>query len=209
MKERILYYIRLYSHYGPFSSPQDIRLTIAVTAGILILCFLIQILTKKSVKDYFFQCMTLWYLYVLFSFTVFSRNTSPDYAYQGYLLWSYQELLETGKLYLVFQIVMNCCMLIPLGFLMPFSCPWTRTFSGTVVTGMAVSGAVETMQLFMKRGLFEWDDIVHNVIGMIAGYGIYAMFDSRRPWWQRILAVLCEIPIGMVAYILAKIKGWI
>lgn len=209
MKERLLYYARVYSQYGPFSSPQDIKLTLLVTLGILVLCLVSQLFTNRSVKEYIVQCLTLWYLYVLFSFTVFSRNVSPDYSYQGYLLWSYQELMEKGQLFMVLQITMNCCMLIPLGFLMPFCCRWVRSFSGAVVAGILISGMIEAMQLFCKRGLFEWDDIFHNTIGMVAGYGLYAMLDRNRPWWQRILALACEIPIVLVGYILAKIKGWI
>ncbi|MBR4027500.1 MAG: VanZ family protein [Lachnospiraceae bacterium] len=32
---------------------------------------------------------------------------------------------------------------------------------------------IEVLQLFMKKGLFEFDDIFHNTLGGVLGYVIY------------------------------------
>ena len=35
--------------------------------------------------------------------------------------------------------------------------------------GGLMSASIECMQLVFRRGLFEWDDILHNSIGCMAG----------------------------------------
>ena len=35
--------------------------------------------------------------------------------------------------------------------------------------GLSVSFCIEFLQLVLKRGLFEWDDMIHNTLGVYLG----------------------------------------
>ena len=43
--------------------------------------------------------------------------------------------------------------------------------------GFVVSATVELIQYFNYLGLFEFDDIIHNTIGMLIGWGIVKIVD--------------------------------
>ena len=38
-----------------------------------------------------------------------------------------------------------------------------------LLIGLTISGMIETCQLVFCRGLFEWDDIIHNGFGCMVG----------------------------------------
>jgi glycopeptide antibiotics resistance protein len=46
--------------------------------------------------------------------------------------------------------------------------------------GFLTSFTIELLQLILKRGLFEFDDMFHNTIGVGIGYGVWWMFYARR-----------------------------
>ena len=41
--------------------------------------------------------------------------------------------------------------------------------------GGGTSVSIETMQFFLKRGFSEVDDVMHNKMGCLIGYGIYKL----------------------------------
>ena len=42
--------------------------------------------------------------------------------------------------------------------------------------GLFLSFAIESLQFVLKKGLAETDDIIHNTLGCLIGYGIYTLF---------------------------------
>ena len=65
--------------------------------------------------------------------------------------------------------LLNMIILFPLGILLPFiRNRKVRWWEGLFV-GLAVSASIEILQLVLCRGLFEWDDMIHNGIGCMAG----------------------------------------
>lgn len=48
----------------------------------------------------------------------------------------------------------------------------------SVVVGSLLSAFVEVVQLISHRGLFEFDDIVHNTLGVVIGIALYIIFSS-------------------------------
>ena len=43
----------------------------------------------------------------------------------------------------------------------------------SVVVGLLLSASIELVQLVSHRGLFEFDDIVHNTLGVVIGIALY------------------------------------
>lgn len=63
---------------------------------------------------------------------------------------------------------MNVLAFIPIGLLL-------GTFKGmkwwhVLLIGLCFSMLIELLQLILKRGLTEIDDVVHNVVGCMMGY---------------------------------------
>ena len=125
-------------------------------------------------------------------------NRVPGYAeYELSLFWSYRASLALSKtndgfhLYitdfrLFRQILLNILLYVPFGYLLPFALPrlaekrqdkQRRALPAypwnVVLIGIAFSLTVELLQLILKLGLFEFDDIFNNTVGCLLGIGLY------------------------------------
>ena len=60
-------------------------------------------------------------------------------------------------------------MLMAVGILLKISFPRIR-LKKIVIANFALSSAIEILQLILKKGLFEFDDIFHNTLGGIIGW---------------------------------------
>ena len=85
--------------------------------------------------------------------------------------------------------LLNLLLLMPAGFLLPFMRKKrTRCFSG-LLFGAVLSASIEVSQYLLGRGLFEWDDLIHNAVGCMLGCMIGAALwaavqqkgDAKRP----------------------------
>ena len=79
--------------------------------------------------------------------------------------------------------LLNMILLFPMGLLLPVMCGKRLSWWKGFLSGAAVSAAIEICQLVFCRGLFEWDDMIHNGIGCMAGClfgGIFADWFCRR-----------------------------
>lgn len=74
-------------------------------------------------------------------------------------------------------------MLIPVGTIIPCLSKYKK-FAITIASGVSISLFIELLQLVTKRGLFEFDDIIHNTLGVIIGYGIYKLSCVLKKGWK-------------------------
>lgn len=70
---------------------------------------------------------------------------------------------------------MNYFMLLPYGLMASFY--MKRRYA--ILSGMLLSVGIETVQLIMKRGWFELDDILGNTIGVALGTLIYTAIREK------------------------------
>lgn len=107
------------------------------------------------------------YICVVLGITVFNRLPYDRVKYNMELFWSYRAAAENRKL--VWEIVLNYFMLLPFGIMGVFYLKgrWV------ILLGFLSSVAIELTQFFMRRGFFEFDDIIGNTLGVIIGVGIY------------------------------------
>lgn len=115
------------------------------------------------------------YTFLVFASTVFSRAPMSSYRYELMPFWSYREILAGSKS-LFWEDVLNVILLLPMGILLPAAMGGDgggKRFRRVVLSGFLTSFAIEVLQLILKRGLFEFDDMFHNVIGVAVGYWIY------------------------------------
>jgi glycopeptide antibiotics resistance protein len=112
------------------------------------------------------------YVSMVLSSTVFSRQVYDGYHYRLMPFWSYVELLE-GKTEYLLEIFFNIIMLLPCGVLIPIVTNFDS--KKTVLTGFLLSLSIELLQLVFRRGLFEFDDLIHNTLGCFIGYAVYKL----------------------------------
>lgn len=113
------------------------------------------------------------YLILLLYLTVFVRNVQAEWTYNISPFWSYQAIRE-GRDDILVQVIMNVLAFIPIGLLLD-------TFKGMkwwhiLLIGLCFSLLIELLQLVLKRGLTEIDDVVHNGVGCMIGYWVFVGF---------------------------------
>lgn len=67
------------------------------------------------------------------------------------------------------EILLNCVMLMPIGILLPVAAGRRIHPAVALLAGAVLSGTIEVSQFIFARGLFEWDDIIHNSLGCMLG----------------------------------------
>jgi glycopeptide antibiotics resistance protein len=133
-----------------------------------------KLLTVQSIA----LVLLITYIFLVFASTVFSRATNDYYNYELIPFWSYWEIWK-GSESLFWEDVFNVIMLLPIGILLPIvlGAVWKdaskNIFVRVVLIGFFISLTIEILQLVMKRGLFEFDDMFHNTLGVAIGYWIY------------------------------------
>lgn len=98
------------------------------------------------------------YMFLIFAVTVLSRTAGPKMSYELVPFWSYSQPQQYK------QIILNIIMFIPVGLL---GANWK-----TVGFATGFSTLIELAQLISYRGLFEFDDIIHNSLGTAIGVAV-------------------------------------
>ena len=100
------------------------------------------------------------------------------------VFWSWKEVLAARDRGMMTEILMNCVMLMPVGILLPVAVGRRIHPAVALLAGAVLSGTIEVSQFIFARGLFEWDDIIHNSLGCMLGCvvanGVYKFLLKRR-----------------------------
>ena len=105
------------------------------------------------------------YAILVLAGTVFIRRAMVEPQYELQLFWSYAHWNLQKE-----QVLRNVIMFIPIGFLAG------KEFGRKgIILAAGFSLLIETIQLLSCRGLFEFDDIIHNTAGAVIGYGCFAL----------------------------------
>lgn len=70
------------------------------------------------------------------------------------------------------ESIMNVVLFLPIGLLLGVvfrSLSWKKA----LLIGVCLSVGIEMMQFVFKKGLAEFDDVMHNTAGCLIGYGVY------------------------------------
>lgn len=162
-------FVRLWIYYRP---DWPIWLYAFLLFVILIIILLIhdKLLKKRAMGLYL---LTVYLAYIV-SITVLNREPFIGTHFEPQIFWSYREILS-GDFYYIEENLLNVFMLMPIGLLIPIiidipSDMWQ--YVKIFIIGSSISLIIETLQLVSQRGLFEFDDIFHNTLGCLIGYGI-------------------------------------
>ena len=73
---------------------------------------------------------------------------------------------------LFWEILLNIALFVPIGALLPLASGRKRGIWLALVTGILISTSIEGLQLWLCRGLFEFDDIFDNTLGCVLGQAV-------------------------------------
>lgn len=109
----------------------------------------------------------LAYMALVYSNTVFLRDAMEEAKYELKLFWSYC-LQEDGSRHYM-ENLLNVVLFVPIGVLCGCLSGKVRWWM-VLLFAFGISASIETLQLVMKRGIFEFDDQLHNTLGAMVGY---------------------------------------
>lgn len=112
------------------------------------------------------------YLYLIVLYAIVFRPVN-EFSRHAKLFWSYRLALD-GYGYMWIEIVLNYIFLLPVGVIVPLFLR-RHVLAVTIGVGFVISLTIEVVQLISCRGLFEFDDIIGNVLGVIVGYGLHCL----------------------------------
>lgn len=120
----------------------------------------------------FLMLLVCWAAIVL-GITTFSR---PAHFFTGQvnlsLFSGYMDAWNKWSMADLQLIVLNIAMFMPLGFLLPLIHPRNQSFWRVLAISAIFTFVLELLQMVTGRGIFELDDLFHNIIGSLAGYMI-------------------------------------
>ena len=101
--------------------------------------------------------------------TVIFRTTGETRQYDFHLFWSYKAIQE-GREDLLAENIMNVVVFIPVGLLLGIAFK-QMTWWKALLIGCSISVTIEALQFFFMRGFSELDDVMHNTLGCLIGFG--------------------------------------
>lgn len=121
------------------------------------------------------------YAFLIIVSTVINRGFSSE-TYNLVPFRTLWELLVNGKKGGIPEAFLNMVLFFPFGFLNAIVVHslyknTTLLFRSilTIIPGTLLSISIETAQLSVHRGLCETDDVIHNTLGTIMGYGCWLL----------------------------------
>lgn len=106
------------------------------------------------------------YLYLVFLSTVYSRTPFTGKHYELVPFWSYAYVIRYRSKTMVKEILLNVFLLMPSAALVLCTIRNLAHIRWVVLGGFLIAVFIETQQFIFECGLFEWDDMIHNTLGV-------------------------------------------
>lgn len=182
-----------------------------LVAGIVVAILLSAINDRrvKKCKEPFsvlgLTCFVMYSVIILF-ITYWSRESGSSEGID-LKLFSTWGINERNNAY----VIENILLFIPYGFVSAWAMKPMRRFSICFFWGLLTSTAIECMQLFTGRGVFQIDDILTNTLGALVGYIFFrCILNEERTgrektrWGVVILSVLFAAAMVMAVISLSS-----
>lgn len=117
------------------------------------------------------------YIMALLFMTVLGRRSLDYIRYNFEFFYSYRDALATGNLDMAIQIGMNILVFVPVGMLGSLVAKRWHFLKGLLL-GADLSVCIEVLQLMLRNGTCELDDLISNTIGTLFGCTVVWIFRS-------------------------------
>ena len=149
----------------------EVLLFFLVVGAIVLLLFF-----RKNALRYLARLVLTEYIFCVYGLTIIFRKANRAYSLFLTPFWSYKEIFNGKDPSLINEIILNVVLFVPIGLLWGAQSKnrtnkqqWLAAF----VLGMGLSIVIEVLQLVFKKGSFEIDDIIHNIVGCILGFAAW------------------------------------
>ncbi len=115
------------------------------------------------------------YLLTVLGITLFTRNTDMGTS-NTELFSSYVSAWNRASSSEWKMIIYNIIMFVPLGIFLPLLHKEFQKLSLVILIGLMLTCFIEVNQYMTFTGVFEFDDILNNVVGTMIGWGISLAF---------------------------------
>ena len=128
------------------------------------------------------------YFFILLAGTLLMRQVDTVHRYQPEIFWTCRVISYGGRpaRLMKAEVLINILMTVPVGFTAAMLAEKHR-FITAFTAGFILSVSIECLQLILKRGLFEFDDIIYNTAGAMIGCAVFQIlrcvhtgFQNRR-----------------------------
>ena len=103
-----------------------------------------------------------------------SVNLVPFKTISLYIKWIFDGNRYNNYIPLT-NLGVNLILLFPMGFFLPNLFGLLRNFIGYLSTNILILALIETIQLITRRGSFDVDDFILNILGAIIGYLVWLL----------------------------------
>lgn len=170
----------LYGGYGKFYFQSGVPDEIVYTCLALVVatCFFL-IIKQSSFKDIIrgtSVAILIVLLVILYCSTVIYRKNGVETGINLMPFWSYFAIMD-GKEQMVLEKILNVLVYIPIGFLCGIVFK-EKKLKYTIIVGVASSALIEISQYLFGKGFAELDDVIHNTLGCLIGYGMYLLLTN-------------------------------
>ncbi len=108
------------------------------------------------------------YVFFILAITLLTRRSFGMMLIKPIPLWSwYHVIINVARWYYVKENILNIILFVPYGFLAGVL--WRIRAGRALLIGVVSSFVIEILQLVTHRGYFEWDDMIHNMLGFLIG----------------------------------------
>ena len=138
------------------------------------------------------------YISVVIGATLLGRGGTVTDGKVQPLFYSYKDAWINFSKAAWRNIILNYCMFMPLGVMLPLGIKWFQKFWKTYLAGFGGSLLIEIFQLVCDKGMFECDDILGNTIGTMIGYGLFAgilAIINMQQMKRKIYPLLLQLPL--------------
>lgn len=158
----------LITHNRPWSFREIVAfIIISFIISIVLLC--LYKAGKIKITQFIVAELLFLFLSVVFASTVFTR-TPGIRQYELIPFWSWYEVFVNHSKELLWENILNVLLLFPMGILLKSLFGHKMRPFTAFLLGFTVSAVIEISQLVLRRGLFEWDDMLHNGLGCMLGF---------------------------------------
>lgn len=153
---------------------------IIISFSVLCIVMAIRFMAYRGqwMKRFVMGALAIEYYFLVLCSTVICRTAPvskrielmPFYNYAD--IWNGIDFKRT-----VMEILLNVALFVPIGFLLGGMVH--KGFVIVLLIGCVLSILIELLQLASGRGLCETNDVIHNTVGCMVGYGLAMLLDKR------------------------------
>ncbi len=116
------------------------------------------------------------YFAVMFVITFLSRESGSRKGVVDLELFSTWGINDRNNAF----VVENVLLFIPYGFFACLAFRWKKRLLCCGFLGACTSLGIECLQLITRRGYFQIDDILTNILGTLIGWGLFRLIFWRK-----------------------------